>query len=159
MKKRRKYFAKRKKTTLYRLPGARSFVERNHFIALSGCGRNRSSEEANIIYSNGYKIEKITNPTKGEGDVDGIIQGGDRNNCYAWAMTERDGFLYIGTNRNILGGMIAQFAQAMTQAGLTYDQVWDIVNVITNGEVPAFFRTGKQADDHSRKTLLPVKQR
>ena len=44
----------------------------------------------------------------------------------------------IGTNRNILGGMIAQFAQAMTQAGLTYDQVWDIVNAITNGEVPAF---------------------
>lgn len=103
-----------------------------------GVGATASSEEANIIYSNGYKIEKITNPTKGEGDVDGIIQGGDRNNCYAWAMTERDGFLYIGTNRNILGGMIAQFAQAMTQAGLTYDQVWDIVNVITNGEVPAF---------------------
>ena len=91
-----------------------------------GVGATASSEEANIIYSNGYKIEKITNPTKGEGDVDGIIQGGDRNNCYAWAMTERDGFLYIGTNRNILGGMIAQFAQAMTQAGLTYDQVWDI---------------------------------
>ena len=52
-----------------------------------GVGATASSEEANIIYSNGYKIEKITNPTKGEGDVDGIIQGGDRNNCYAWAMT------------------------------------------------------------------------
>ena len=47
-----------------------------------GVGATASSEEANIIYSNGYKIEKITNPTKGEGDVDGIIQGGDRNNCY-----------------------------------------------------------------------------
>ena len=37
-----------------------------------GVGATASSEEANIIYSNGYKIEKITNPTKGEGDVDGI---------------------------------------------------------------------------------------
>lgn len=98
--------------------------------------------DANVIYSNGYKIEKISNPTTGQGEVDGIIQGGDRNNCYAWAMTERDGYIYIGTNRNILGGMVAQFSQALVQAGITYEQAWDIVNVIANGEIPPF-----QADE------------
>lgn len=94
--------------------------------------------DANVIYSNGYKIEKISNPTTGEGEVDGILQGGDRNNCYAWAMAERGGALYIGTNRNILGGMVAQFSQALVQAGITYEQAWDIVNVIANGEIPPF---------------------
>ena len=47
-----------------------------------GMGATAGSKEANIIYSNGYKIEKITNPTTGQGETDGIIQGGDRNNCY-----------------------------------------------------------------------------
>lgn len=94
--------------------------------------------DANVIYSNGYKIEKISNPTTGEGEVDGIIQGGDRNNCYAWAMTERDGYIYIGTNRNILGGMVAQFSEALVEAGISYEQMWDIINVITNGEIPPF---------------------
>lgn len=47
-------------------------------------------------------IEKISNPESFEGEVDGIILGGNRNNSYAWCMEERNGYIYIGTNNNLL---------------------------------------------------------
>lgn len=102
---------------------------------------NADEKVKNSFQSNGYLVEKISNPTTGEGDTDGIILGGDRNNSYAWAMTERDGYIYIGTNRNILGGMCSQFAQMLAQYGMTYDQVWSIVDAISNGEIPRFDAT------------------
>lgn len=91
-----------------------------------------------VIYTDDYKIEKISNPTHGEGEADGIVAGGDRMNSYSWAMEERNGYLYIGTNRNLLGEVIDDFAKLLTSKGLTYDQVWDLVDVITNGEIPRY---------------------
>ena len=59
-----------------------------------------------IIYAttdnNTLKIEKISNPDAGEGQVDGLVEGGDRETSYAWAMAQRGDYLYIGTNKNIL---------------------------------------------------------
>lgn len=44
----------------------------------------------NIYYRNDdtYLIEKLTNPTQGEREADGLVEGGDRYNSYAWSMQE-----------------------------------------------------------------------
>lgn len=46
------------------------------------------------------KIEKISNPSAGQGENDGLIAGGERETSYAWAMAARGNYLYIGTNKN-----------------------------------------------------------
>ena len=42
---------------------------------------------------------KVTNPFHGSGEDDGIVNGTDRLNSYAWAMIKRGDHIYIGTNR------------------------------------------------------------
>ena len=54
-------------------------------------------------YSNGgYTIEKISHPTLGSGEIDGILTGDDqdRGNTYSWAMAEAGDYIYIGTGYN-----------------------------------------------------------
>ena len=73
-----------------------------------------------IKYENyGFTAEKISNPLNGQGEVDGLTPEGNRGNSYAWAMAERDGCIYIGTNRNIAGGTVYQFIQGLSQAGVS----------------------------------------
>lgn len=49
---------------------------------------------------------KITgDPLNHEGEIDGIMQ--DRENSYAWSMEIFDGYLWVGTNRNIFGTMFS----------------------------------------------------
>ena len=48
-----------------------------------------------------FIIKKISNPTKGEKEADGLKENGDRANSYAWAMAESDNYIYIGSNRNL----------------------------------------------------------
>lgn len=37
------------------------------------------------ISQNGYYMQKLSNPTAGEGEADGLVTPGDRFNSYAWA--------------------------------------------------------------------------
>ena len=40
------------------------------------------------ISQNGYYMQKLSNPTAGEGEADGLVTPGDRFNSYAWATGE-----------------------------------------------------------------------
>ena len=54
-------------------------------------------------YSNGgYTIDKISHPTRGSGEIDGILTGEDqdRGNTYSWSMAEAGDYIYIGTGYN-----------------------------------------------------------
>ena len=81
-------------------------------------------------------IEKVSNPSAGEGEADGLVDGGDRENSYSWAMAARGQYLYIGTNRNIIGNVANAFVNAMTSAGITEDIAWGLINSMTNNEIP-----------------------
>ena len=53
----------------------------------------------------GYTIDKISHPTLGAGEIDGILTGDDqdRGNSYSWSMAdggEDSEFIYIGTCYN-----------------------------------------------------------
>ena len=55
------------------------------------------------LYSNGgYTIDKVSHPTLGAGEVDGILTGDlqDRGQSYSWSMAEAGDYVYIGTCYN-----------------------------------------------------------
>ena len=81
-------------------------------------------------------VEKISNPNAGEGEADGLVDGGDRETSYSWAMAARGQYLYIGTNRNVIGNVANAFVTAMTSAGITEDVAWGFINSMTNNEIP-----------------------
>ena len=87
---------------------------------------------------NDYTVEKFSNPESGVREADGIVTGGDRYNSYAWAMVERDGYIYIGTNRNLIGSVAQSMVAKMAESGLDTQTSWDIINTITNGEIPQY---------------------
>ena len=89
-----------------------------------------------VIEKNGVIITKISNPNKGEREVDGLIAGGDRENSYTWRLAERGDYIYIATTRNIASALVNMYADAFAEAGLSKDMLWSIVDVITNGNIP-----------------------
>ncbi|MBQ8209856.1 MAG: dockerin type I repeat-containing protein [Clostridia bacterium] len=100
------------------------------------------SEATNIYYSDSYKITKITNPTTGSGEADGLLYGEDANriNSYAWSTAYRDGYLYIGVNRNFLNVALSTFG-----TGLSTESINAIEAIFTRGELPAFNKDERQA--------------
>ena len=74
-----------------------------------------------------FNVEKVSNPNAGEGEADGLVDGGDRETSYSWAMAARGQYLYIGTNRNIVGSVADAFVKAMTEAGVTEDVAWGLI--------------------------------
>lgn len=81
-------------------------------------------------------IEKISNPYSGEREVDGLVEGGDRETSYAWCMAARGDYVYIGTNKNIVGDVANSLVSSLVAKGMDEDTVWAMIDVITNGEVP-----------------------
>ena len=81
-------------------------------------------------------IEKISNPDAGEGEADGLVEGGDRETSYAWAMASRGNYIYIGTNKNIVGSVADTFVKAMESSGVNADTAWALINAMTNNEIP-----------------------
>ncbi len=57
--------------------------------------------------SEGYSIEKLSHPDRGEGEVDGILTGEDedRSQSYSWSMVEYGDYIYIGTCYNPIYGI------------------------------------------------------
>ena len=86
--------------------------------------------------TNELTIEKVSNPDSGEGQADGLINGGDRETSYSWAMAARGQYLYIGTNRNVIGNVANAFINAMVSAGITEDVAWGLIDSMTNNEIP-----------------------
>ena len=82
------------------------------------------------------KVTKISNPDKGQREADGLVQEGDRENSYAWCMAARGDYVYIGTNKNIVGSVVETLAQGLIAKGLTEDQAWALADVMMNGDIP-----------------------
>ena len=81
-----------------------------------------------VLISGNFIMRKISNPTRGEKEADGITPGGDRANGYAWAMAESNNYIYIGSNRNIIYSIISETAQDKKLADL-------ITNIVFRGDV------------------------
>ena len=84
-----------------------------------------------------YTLEKVSNPDRGEKEIDGLMPGGDRASSYCWAMAENDGYLYIGTWANGLWQMVEAIASTGNSlgAGLDRDMIESLAALITHGEV------------------------
>ena len=87
------------------------------------------------VYTN-QEVTKISNPDKGEREADGLVSEGDRENSYAWCMTARGDYVYIGTNKNIVGSVVDTIAQGLIAKGLSDDQAWALADVMMNGDIP-----------------------
>lgn len=92
-------------------------------------------------YSNGsYIIDKISHPTLGAGEVDGILTGDeqDRGNSYSWSMAdggEDSDYLYIGTCYN-------------STYYIYHNNVQTSLNQMKkNGKLPESVDTSAMADD------------
>lgn len=81
-------------------------------------------------------VTRISNPDGKPGEADGYIN--DREVGYGWSLAERDGYLYIGGWRNTVGVVIKHYLESALVASGQMDSetVWNLVNIITNGEVP-----------------------
>lgn len=58
--------------------------------------------EQGVYSKGGYTIDKVSHPTMGAGEVDGILTGDlqDRGQSYSWSMAEAGDYVYIGTCYN-----------------------------------------------------------
>ena len=106
--------------------------------ALIGTSSQVNAENLSInIYRNDgeYLIEKVSNPYTVSGNADGLENGGDRENSYAWSMQEMEDeygdYIYIGSNRNILYAALSSFMSGSGDSEI----MKSLVDTITNGEL------------------------
>ncbi|MBQ6749169.1 MAG: hypothetical protein IJR02_00185 [Bacteroidaceae bacterium] len=84
----------------------------------------------------GYTLVKISNPDRGEREVDGLMPGGDRENSYTWRLAMRGDEIYIATTRNIASALVNLYAPQFAASGITLDTFWAMINAVTNGDIP-----------------------
>lgn len=82
-----------------------------------------------------YTITRISNPDCGERQADGLVPGGDRENSYAWRMALRGDEIYIATARNIASALVNMYGAKMTNAQLTIDDFWALIDAVDNGDI------------------------
>ena len=84
----------------------------------------------------GYTVTKISNPTHGEREVDGLIAGGDRQNSYTWRLAGRGDEIYIATSRNIASALVNLYGNAITaSSGMSMDLFWAMIDAVANGDI------------------------
>ena len=106
-----------------------------------------SVNAAKVINKNGVTITKISNPDRGEREVDGLVEGGDRENSYTWRLAERGDYIYIATTRNIASSIVNSFGAEFSNAGISQDMLWSMVDVVTNGNIP-------RNDEHNGANII-----
>ena len=86
----------------------------------------------------GYQttVTRISHPGNQEGETDGLVDPGDRETSYAWCMAARGDYVYIGTNKNIVGTVVEGFVSALEAKGVPADTSWAISDAVTNGDFP-----------------------
>ena len=102
---------------------------------LAGSVSSYTTASAKTIKGNGYTVTKISNPTKGQGEVDGLMPGGDRTTSYTWRMAERGDNIYVATSRNVATNLVSSYGAALAEKGIPLDTFWAAINVITNGDI------------------------
>ena len=83
-----------------------------------------------------FTVTKVSNPTHGEREADGLIAGGDRQNSYTWRLAGRGDEIYIATARNI-GSMLVNLygSQISAASGISMDAFWAMMDAVTNGDI------------------------
>ena len=83
-----------------------------------------------------YTVTKISNPDRGEREVDGLVAGGDRQNSYTWRMAMRGDEIYIATARNIASALVNLYGESICGAsGMSMDAFWTMIDAVTNGDI------------------------
>lgn len=100
---------------------------------LTTCGA--MSAVAQTSDGTAYTITRISNPDCGERQADGLVPGGDRENSYAWRMALRGDEIYIATARNIASALVNMYGAKMTNAQLTIDDFWALIDAVDNGDI------------------------
>jgi hypothetical protein len=92
---------------------------------------------AKSFQGDGWNVTKISNPDRGEREVDGLVKGGDRENSYTWRLASRGDYVYIATTRNIASALVNMYGEMIEQAGggVTLDSLWGVIDVVTNGDI------------------------
>ncbi len=111
-------------------------------LMVTGCYVPASAEETKtetdkkpiVREFDGVFVEKISNPTAGQGEIDGLIPGGDRLNNYAWCMTKRADKVYIGTIRGLSTMVLGQFVEGLVATGLEKVKATAVARFITKDE-------------------------
>lgn len=86
-------------------------------------------------------LTKISNPYNGPREIDGLVEGGDRETSYAWCMAARGDYVYIGTNKNIGGMVVKSFVNSLASLGISEETTWALADAVSNGEVPRPYTT------------------
>ena len=97
------------------------------------CALTVSAAETSV---EGLTITKISNPDRGEREVDGLVAGGDRENSYTWRLAMRGDEIYIATTRNIASALVNMYGKDFEAAGVSLDSLWSTINLVTNGDIP-----------------------
>ena len=83
-----------------------------------------------------FTVTKISNPDRGEREVDGLIAGGDRQNSYTWRMAALGDEIYIATSRNIASSLVNMYGSQISAAsGISMDVFWSLMDIVSNGDI------------------------
>ena len=83
-----------------------------------------------------FTVTKVSNPTHGEREADGLIAGGDRQNSYTWRLAGRGDEIYIATARNIGSVLVNLYGSQISAAsGISMDAFWAMMDAVTNGDI------------------------
>ena len=106
-------------------------------------GEEEQPESGIIRTAGDYEFIKISNPTAGSGEPDGIntndLTGCEANrlNSYAWAVASRGDYIYIGTNRTLFGSALnAVIENNVGSMALTREQIIDAIEFLSGGDMP-----------------------
>ncbi|MBR2191472.1 MAG: Ig-like domain-containing protein [Eubacterium sp.] len=102
---------------------------------LAGTVSSYTTASAQTIKGNGFTVTKISNPTRGSGQVDGLMPGGDRGNSYTWRMAELGDWIYIATSREVASAVVNMYGSQFAKKGVPLDTFWAMINVVTHGDV------------------------
>ena len=102
---------------------------------LAGSVSSYTTASAQTIKGNGFTVTKISNPTRGSGQVDGLMPGGDRGNSYTWRMAELGDWIYIATSREVASAVVNMYGSQFAEKGVSLDTFWAMINVVTHGDV------------------------
>ena len=98
--------------------------------------------ERTISYGD-YTFTKISNPGTGEGEADGLNTNDEtgfppnRMNSYAWAVTSRGDYIYIGTNRTLFGSALNAVTKNLPAGSpLTPELINNALQLLTTGDFP-----------------------
>ncbi len=105
-------------------------------LMMTSCCAAAFSVSAEEIADKPFKVTKISNPDAGEREVDGLIEGGDRENSYTWRLAMRGDEIYIATTRNIASALVNMYGAEFAKAGIDIDTFWSVINVVANGDIP-----------------------